>query len=319
MDAGEYGQRILNKSGAEREVEALRAFEAGEVPAGLLKKTWPVITMKETIDGTPHVLEIPVAPNFFAVGTDESPFFLPIWPTTAQKIATSLYSVLPTRKIADAIHAQANKNISMFGAIPAIEPWYHAGGVPGAIGNSGAWIVANQNRKKIGAARFDVLVDGHGKNVLVAPELDGAYVLIYGGVKGDGGWPLQGLSGKTHVWHYVDYSQLIRFVSRRARLDGKDVDLVNVAKDPKLYALVANAPFDLSFPINALNVGTGAPPAPSSVGGGGGGGGGAVIAPGKPTEWPPKKGAAPVDSSPSVSLAAPLVLGGAALVYFLTR
>ncbi len=318
MDAGDYFQRILGKTGAAREQEALRAFEAGEIPDALLKKAWPTITFSgQAKDGTAHTLEVPVAPNFFAVGTDASPFFLPIWPTTAQKIADSLYSILPTKKLADEIHKKAT-NISMAGAIPAIEPWYHAGGVPGDIGNSGAWNVANQNRKKIGAARFDTLVDGHGKNVLIAPELTGAHVLIYGGVRGDGGWPLQGLSGERHAWYYVDYSHMIRFISRRAKLDGVDVDLANIVRDKNLYQLVADAPFDPTFPINKNNVGSGAPPIPSGGGGGGGGAGGGA---GKPTEWPPKKpGTVAAPSSGSISMAAPVALAGGALVlYLLTR
>ena len=317
MNAGEFFERIVGKTGAARELETMRAFDAGEVPSALLKDPWPSIVIEETIDGVPHKLELLVAPNFFAVGTNESPFFIPMWPTTAQKIADKLYAVLPTKKLADEIHKRA-KNIPMAGAVPAVEPWYHAGGVPGDIGNSGAWNVANQNRKKIGAARFDQIIDGHSKNVLISPELTGSTVLLYGAVNPDGSWPLQGLSGDKHIWSYVDYSQLFRFFSRRARLDGKDTDLAFIFRDPKLSKLVSyNGAFEPVFPINKNNIGSGAPPAPSSTGGGGTGGPGS--APGKPTEWPPKK-ASPAPIAESSSLAMPLALAGGALaVFFLTR
>lgn len=318
MKAQEYLSRILSKTGADRELEALAAFKAGEAPDGLLKRTWPTITIKETIDGTPHTLELLVAPNFLAVGEDESAFHLPMWPTTAQKIAESLYSVLPTKKIADAIFKAAETRVSLEGVQPAA-PWYdYVNKRPTDGGASAAWDSSNKKRQEKGALRYDRLVDGHAKSLLITPKATGDKVFIYGGMNGIGGFPLQPFSD-FHIWHYVDYSHGIRLVSRRAKLDGKDVDLRSVFLDPKLSALVTDGgPFEPAFPINSNNVGTGAPPIPK----GNKDGIAPPPAPGKPAPVKPPPTKLPVTAKASAeetpSLALPLVAAAAA-IFFLTR
>jgi hypothetical protein len=337
MKAHEYLSRILSKTGADRELEALAAFKAGEMPDGLLKRSWPTVTIKETIDGAPHTLELLVAPNFLAAGEDESAFHLPMWPTTAQKIADSLYAVLPTRKIADAIFKAAETRVSLDGVQPAA-PWYdYVNKRPTDGGASAAWDSSNKKRQEKGALRYDRLVDGHAKSLVISPKATGDKVLIYGAMNGVGGFPLQGLSD-FHVWHYVDYSHGVRLVSRRAKLDGKDIDLRSVFLDPKLSALVTDGgPFEPTFPINSNNVGAGAPPIPK-------GGKEGIIppspgtpspAPGKPPPVKPPPTKAPVAApaeQPSLalpvvavaaaeqpSLALPVVAVAAAAIFFLTR
>lgn len=316
MKASEYFSRILNKTGADRELEALAAFKAGEVPDGLLKKSWPVLTLHETIDGVPHVLEILVAPNFLAVGEDGSAFQLPMWPTTAQKIADTLYSILPSKKLANAIFKASEVRVSLDGVQPDA-PWYdYVKKRPVDGGASGAWDSSNKKRQSKGALRYDVLVDGDAKSLLISPKATGSQVFIYGGMNPAGGFPIQGVSD-IHPWHYVDYSHAVRLVSRRARLNGKDVDLRSIFLDPKLSILVSDeGPFDPFFPINSTNVGTGAPPIPKSV---------PVKDSLNPTPHAPAPGApskpksTPASQGEVVSLAAPIAIAAGLAIFFLAR
>lgn len=255
MQAAEYLDRIRQKRGADREVEALAAVKAGEVPSVFITpNAWPIVTIRKEIDGLPYRLDLRVAPNFFAVGDDGSPFFLPMWPTTAQKVADQFHAILPTKKIADAIYAAAQETVSI---VTPGAPWYVAG-KPGDIGDSEAWYDAALRKRAQGAAgRFDKLVDGQSKNLIVSPKDDGSRVRIYGARRPDGGYPLQGDSTK-HAWNYLDYSHGTRLVSRNAVLNGQPIDLYTVFMDPKVSQLVSDdGPFVPKYPINGNNVGAG--------------------------------------------------------------
>ena len=255
MQAAEYLDRIRQKRGAERELEALAAVKTGEVPSIFTTPSaWSVVTIRKEIDGLPYRLDLRVAPNFFAVGDDGSPFFLPMWPTTAQKVADRFNAILPTKRIADAVYAAAEIEVPI---VTPGAPWYVAG-KPGDIGDSEAWYDATLRKRAQGpAGRFGKLVDGHSKNLIVSPKDDGARVRIYGARRPDGSYPLQAESA-VHAWNYLDYSHGTRLISRNAVLNGQPIDLMTVFMDPKVSALVSDdGPFLPKYPINGNNIGAG--------------------------------------------------------------
>lgn len=186
-----------------REAEVLRAFDEGHVPA-FSRKFVPVKLGD---------VEIEVAPDYFAIGTDDDFLLMPVTPATARKIAERLDSVLPTRKMVDAIYAAAEVKLD-----PAPIPPSDKMTTVAAFADHNA-IVAKQ--RAAADARLGALVAGHKKDIVDTPRLAGApgKVAIYGWHRRDGKAIQPLYLGHTEAW--VDYSHGARFVKNAARLNGK--------------------------------------------------------------------------------------------------
>lgn len=249
----DYEKAIAPLSGKAREDVALDYFVKSDRPGYLT--AWVPITLTEGA----RTLTVWVSPDVFAVGTDLDPFFVPLWPTTAQAIADVAKAILPSRKLAREIYKQADVKLSLYDSNPG-EPWYDMkAGTPRRIENSGAWIASNQKKvaavmlNLAGRSRSSILIAGHSKDVITGPTLDGSRVRIYGGGGGKvDGWAVQPPS-TIHEWSYSDYSHSARLVLRDAVLveggSTKSVDLLDVFQNPALASLVSDeGPYNPRIP-----------------------------------------------------------------------
>lgn len=243
MTGAEFGEHIKNLRGKAREDALLEAVKNDQYPSVFESPSdWIVVPISGTVDGKEHLLEISVAPDFFAVGTDADPFYIGAWPADAQQIANHFDAILPSKKLAREIAKSADVKVSLYDVNPGA-PWYQ-GGTPKDIEASGAMIASNAKRDaKIRAAttsRWKKLVAGHMKDIVLNPGSP-TKVAIYGGYGGSvDGWAIQPFS-TVHSWDYgPDYSHGIRLIKSQAQLDGESVDLRRLFTDPKLHVLVSD-------------------------------------------------------------------------------
>jgi hypothetical protein len=169
-----------------------------------------------------------VAPDYLSVGLDHDWARVNITPIAAQKIADRLDCFLPTRKIVDDIYKAATikmEPVPMYAfrdSTPTM--WHHH------------LIIEGQRKGRTG------LIAGIKKDVVISGKISRDRrpdrVAIYGWHKLDGK-PIQPLY-TGHINWWVDYSQGIRLVSRKIKVDGKWMDYIEVLKDPVLRRLLCD-------------------------------------------------------------------------------
>lgn len=214
---------------ADREVVLAHEFAAGNVPA-FLRRLVPVTT-QATIAGRTHAATFWCTPDYLGFGTDADWFRMPITPTFAQHCADALDCVLPTRRMVDAIWAQAAVKLAPFPYSPSVHDilaveLFHRHHL--------------QIESQRGTASRSLLVAGIKKD-LVASALIGSWpgrVVIYGWHY-QNGTPIQPLS-KVHTFGHVDYSHGARLVARRVVVDGVTTTIDAVLADPSLHVLLSD-------------------------------------------------------------------------------
>src|SRR5262249_33446374 len=106
-------------------------------------------------------------------------------------------------------------------------------------------------QRKARKLALGTLVAGIKKDIVVTNQLDGHQdrVGIYGWHQEDGA-PIQPIS-ILHGKEYADYSHGLRLVHGKMRVEGEEVDLASVMRDPWLCALVSDeGPMKLvAYPI----------------------------------------------------------------------
>ena len=169
-----------------------------------------------------------VAPDYLSIGSNTDWARINITPLAAQKIADSLDCFLPTTKIVDDVYKTAKlklEPVPMYAfrdSTPTM--WHHH------------LIVEGQRKGRKG------LISGIQKDVVISgkiprdPKPD--RVAIYGWHKPDGK-PIQPLY-TGHINWWVDYSQRIRLVWRKIKVNGKWMDYTDVLKDKTLQGLICN-------------------------------------------------------------------------------
>ncbi|MCX8020248.1 MAG: hypothetical protein N2747_07125 [Chitinophagaceae bacterium] len=151
-----------------------------------------------------------------------------ITPKAAQRIADRLHCFLPTRKISDDIYKAAKWKlppVPMYAyrdSTPTM--WHHHLIIEG---------LRKQRKGLIAGIKKDVVISGR---ILRDNRPD--HVAIYGWHTTDGK-PIQPLY-TGHVFWYVDYSQGIRLVYRKIKINGKWYDYTEVLKDPVLKNLLCD-------------------------------------------------------------------------------
>src|ERR1051326_7041177 len=100
-----FAQSISGLSLPEREKEILLQVKAGNIP-NFQRRFCPVL-VTNVADGRTNLATFFVAPDYFAIGSDEDYFLMPLSPNTAQQIADAFKCSLPTPKMVDAIYAAA--------------------------------------------------------------------------------------------------------------------------------------------------------------------------------------------------------------------
>lgn len=216
----------------DREFEIQESLVLGNVPP-FLRRLQPV-TVTELVSGSMCVLTYWVTPDYLALGSDDDCFLCPMTPRLAQELADRFGCILPTRKMVDQIYAQADVKLEpspippseLMSTVPVF--WQH---------HQTVW---QQRQERLSEHPLGTLVAGHKKDVVITPRLatKPTSVAIYGWHRTDGN-PIQPLY-LGHSSNYADYSHGIRLVSRRAHLDGRELDLLEILNDPALCVLLSD-------------------------------------------------------------------------------
>jgi hypothetical protein len=221
-----------------RDSFVLKEILAGNVP-DFLKKFSPIdVSITDSVTGKTIKATYYVSPDYLSIGNDQDWARINITPKAAQKIADSFHCFLPTRKMVDDIYKAAKiklEPVPMYAyrdSTPTM--WHHH------------LIIEGQRKGRKG------LIAGIQKDVVISgkisrdPKPD--RVAIYGWHKLDGK-PIQPLY-TGHIFWWVDYSQGIRLIYRKIKVNlpdrqagGKWMDYTEVLKDKKLQRLLCDEEF----------------------------------------------------------------------------
>ena len=224
----EFAARVASLDLAARERAIIEEVKRGNVPAFQRKFVEVKVATADAI------AVFRVAPDYFAIGTDDDYFLVPMTPMTAQSIADDLDCTLPTRKMVDEIWRAAALKLE-----PApIPPSPAMTTMPVFVEHNGT--VRTQRTEELAAHPLGALVAGHKKDVVITPQLAGAprKVAIYGWHRTDGR-AIQSLH-LGHTGNWVDYSQGVRFVAREMMVNGSPTTLEAVLADAALCLLLSD-------------------------------------------------------------------------------
>ncbi len=171
-----------------------------------------------------------VAPDYLSIGTKKNWARIHLSAFAAQRMADSLQCLLPTRKMVDQIYTQARvklEPVPMYALRDSTPTFYHH-----------HLIVEGQRKGRKG------LIAGIQKDIVTTGKLyqypKHDRVAIYGWHKPDGK-PIQPLyTGHAH-W-YVDYSQGVRLVYHKMKVNGKWIPVREVLQDPIKKQLICDEP-----------------------------------------------------------------------------
>jgi len=194
------------------------------------------------LNGTPHILEYEVMPDYLAIGSDEDFCRIPMTPGTAQRLADLFGASLLTAKLSDHIWSKAEVKL---------EPFFYR-----PVGNANELVTKfEEHNAQIemqlaeAGGKHGQLVAGIKKDVILSSRIADRpdRVVIYGWHHPDGS-PIQPVySG--HIWWYVDYSHGIRFMNTQVLVDGRPVKISDLLNDPVLFRIVSDEekPAERSF------------------------------------------------------------------------
>jgi hypothetical protein len=226
---------IGNDSGSTRDNRLIAEALRGNLPDHL--RDLRPVTFDGLVGGRRTEITICVTPDYLAVGSDADHVRIPLGLPAALRVADAFDMMLPTTRMVDAIHAQADLRLPP-------QPM-----TPGAQMASTDYFARHDRtidaQLSQAGARGGHLIAGHKKDLVLANRLSRApgRVAIYGWHR-PGGDPIQPLS-TVHGEYYADYSHGIRLVSRTAYVDGRAVDLRALLTDGR-YASLLNSDGPLS-------------------------------------------------------------------------
>ncbi len=231
VTGNEFYHTAFSMKWAARDSFALKVVLAGNVP-GFLKRFSAIhISVFDSAKNKTVKAVYYVSPDYLGIGTDHDWARINITPLAAQKIADSFGCFLPTKKMVDDIYHAARIKLepvplyAFRDSTPIM--WHHH------------LIVEGQRKGRkglIAGIQKDVVITG---KLLRDPKKD--RVAIYGWHKLDG-TPIQPLY-TGHVFWWVDYSQAIRLVYRKIKVNGKWMDYIDVMKDPVMQKLLCDEPY----------------------------------------------------------------------------
>jgi len=228
MTGNEFYHKAFAMDWKQRDSFALEQVLAGNIPSFLRKFVAIDVSIYDSANAKTHKATYYVTPDYLSIGTDDDWARINITPMAAQIIADSFHCFLPTKKIVDDIYQAAKvklEPVPMYAfrdSTPTM--WHHH------------LIVEGQRKGRKG------LIAGIQKDVVISGKISRDQrpnrLAIYGWHKPDGK-PIQPVY-TGHVNWYVDYSQCIRLVYRKIKVDGKWMDYIDVMKDPVLSKLLCD-------------------------------------------------------------------------------
>ena len=228
LTGNEFYHQAFAMKWNERDSFAVTEVLKGNIPSFLKKFERIRVSIDDSSTGKTLNAEYFVSPDYLSIGNDDDWARINITPLAAQKIADSFNCFLPTRKMVDDIYKAAKiklEPVPMYAfreSTPTM--WQHH------------LIIEGQRKGRKG------LIAGIQKDVVISgkisrdPKPD--RVAIYGWHMLDGN-PIQPLY-TGHVYWWVDYSQAIRLVYRKIKVEKKWMDYTEVLNDPILKRLLCD-------------------------------------------------------------------------------
>jgi hypothetical protein len=231
LTGSQFAKYVGKMDPRQREQAILHEILAGDMP-GFLRKLVPVRLSFQSAQGKTLNATIFAMPEYLAIGTDKDFLRIPMNLYTAAAVASKMGFVLPTRKIVDAIYAQAAFHL-------APEPM-----LAGPEMRSTQYYVTHNQKVEAQERALGVtegsLVSGDKKDVVVSNRLERnpGKIAIYGWHRLDGA-AIQPLS-TVHGACYADYSHGIRLVSQTMLVDGEPKSVYDVLSDPMLAQVLSD-------------------------------------------------------------------------------
>lgn len=211
-----------------RDSLAVQEILSGNLPSFLKKFTAIRVSVTDSSSDKKLTATYFVAPDYLSVGTDDDWARVNITPMAAQRIADSFRCFLPTRKMVDDIYKAATVKLE------PVPMYAFRDSTPTMFQHH--LMVEGQRKGRSG------LIAGIMKDVVISGKLlrddKPNRVAIYGWHQLDGK-PIQPLY-TGHVNWWVDYSQGIRLVYRKIKVEGKWMDYEDVLKHPVYKRLLCD-------------------------------------------------------------------------------
>lgn len=224
-DGSAFVRRLVGLGGDARDRAIRDELLAGNLPS-FLRRPVPV-TVSTQEEGRRVVrVTVCVLPDYLAVGSDADHVRVPMGLPSALAVARELGFTLPTRRLVDAIHAQAQVRLT-----PQPLP-------PGPQMASTETFVRHDTLVRAQRGAVDApptaLTAGHKKDLVLTRrlwEVPGRLAL-YGWHRPQGA-PIQPLS-LVHGERYADYSHGIRLVGTTVFVDGRPKSIFEALRDATL-------------------------------------------------------------------------------------
>lgn len=227
VGGAEFFRSLEKLAREEREEAVAKEILRGNFPEFL--RAFHKLTLQgKNASGKERTAVVEVMPDYLAIGSDRDFVRVPMSPRTAARIADAFGCSLPTRKLVDAVHAEASVKLE---PKPLTEDRESAR----TFARHHALIEEQRAGKPLGE-----LISGIKKDIVISNRLEekANRVAIYGWHQSDGK-PIQPLN-VSHVSWYADYSHGVRLVKRSVTVDGKGRDIRHVLYSSDLSGLLSD-------------------------------------------------------------------------------
>ncbi len=239
----------LREQFSQLEGEAREHFVLETIADGQAFPSWnqfvPVQTASTLKDGKKHTVTFYVSPDYLQLGDEREFFWAPIQFASAKSVMASLGVLIPTVKMVNLIYQQAKFKIwaKTMPSGPLMST--------SAVSLEHTDFLFQQLSKRGIAYPCDCLTAGHKKDYVLTKRLleRPKHEAIYGWFERDG-TIIQPLT-VIHDEHWVDYSQGFRAVALKATVDGIEMNLSDLLRDPILSQLLSDeGPMDVRKLLN---------------------------------------------------------------------
>jgi hypothetical protein len=224
----EFVRWIRGMTSAQRRQAIYDQLLTGNIP-DFLRDLRPVELESKPGREPVHRAVIWVMPDYLAIGSDRDFVRMPMGLYSAVSAARRFAFILPTRKMVDAIHRQADIRLKPRPMSPG--PWM----------TSPDYLMRHNQivEQQLAGRPRGTLVSGHKKDLVLTNRLakKARRVAIYGWEYADG-TPIQPLS-TVHDGRYADYSHGVRLVASTVFLDGVPRSVFDILEDPELAGLLS--------------------------------------------------------------------------------
>ncbi len=228
VSGSQFIKNNMNLNGRERDKNIVQELSNGNVPNFLREMS--AISVSNSTDKITYY----VTSDYLSIGSDEDYVRIPMTPIDAQVIADQFGCMLPTRKMVNDIWRSSTIKLAPLPWGPPFNIEMHSTYRYGEHSNR----IQNQL-----SGRIDSLISGHKKDVVLTnklyPKNPKRRVAIYGWIQKNG-VAIQDLNPSAHEDLYADYSHGIRLISKKALLNDKIIDIIDILKEPKLCSLLSD-------------------------------------------------------------------------------